>query len=308
MVIDTPAPPQKPPGGWRTRLLRIVIVYGGIPYLSVTVLFTICQRRLMYHPTVAESLAVAHLGLGADFARDVQIPTDDGHTLHGWLIRHRPSGDATGEASLMIYFPGNAGNRQERIEDLREVAATGFDVLIFDYRGFGDSSGSPSEWALTADAQRVWQYACGELQYDPDRIVVFGESLGGAVALSLWATESPETPQPAAVIINSTFTTMPDVVAWHYPVFPFRYLLLDLWRSVRHIPHVPSPVIVFHGTADEIVPVNQGRTLASQSPQARFIEIPGATHNEIPMIQLRQELEQILATIPPREPDAASPE
>jgi uncharacterized protein len=306
--MDATDIPQTAPRSWRKHFGRIVIVYGCIPYLSVTVLFTVFQRRLMYHPTVAESLSVAHVGLVADFARDVQILTEDGHTLHGWLIRHRPAGDATSEAPLVIYFPGNAGNRQDRIADLREVAASGFDVLVFDYRGFGDSTGSPSEWALTSDAQRAWQYACGELQYAPDRIVVFGESLGGAVALSLWATESPESPQPASVILNSTFTTMPDVVAWQYPVFPFRYLLLDHWPSVRHIPHVPSPVIVFHGTEDEIVPVNQGRTLASLSPQARFIDIPGATHNEIPMTQLRQELVHVLATIPPREPAAASPE
>ncbi len=298
--MDTSNAYTKPPRGWLKRIRRFVILYGCIPYLSVTAIFAIFQRSLLYHPTVAEFLTVARLGLDSDFTRDVHIQTQDGHSLNGWLIRHRHGKDTAGDAPLVIYFPGNAGNRHERIDDLREVAASGFDVLIFDYRGFGDSTGSPSEWALTSDAQRVWQYAIGELQYDPSRIVVFGESLGGAVALSLWSAGSGNTPQPAAVILNSTFATMPEVVAWHYPVFPFRYLLLDRWPSIYRIPQVQSPVIIFHGTADDIVPVFQGRTLASNSANARFIEILGATHNEIPMIQLRQELERILAAVPPR--------
>ena len=201
------------------------------------------------------------------------------------------------DAPLVIYFPGNAGNRHERIDDLREVAATGFDVLILDYRGFGDSTGSPSEWALTSDARQVWDFACEDLHYLPSQIVVFGESLGGAVALSLWSAESTESPQPAAVILNSTFTTMPDVVAWHYPLFPFRYLLMDRWRSVDRIPRVDPPIVVFHGTADDMVPVSQGRKLASQSPHARFIEIANGTHNNIPMRQLRDELKRIHVAI-----------
>ncbi len=284
--------------GWLRRFIRIVIVYGCIPYLSVTVIFAIFQRSLMYQPTVAENLTVTNLALGDDFGRDVQIQTEDGHILHGWLIRHLQTGLETGDAPLVIYFPGNAANRHERIADLREIAATGFDVLIFDYRGFGDSTGTASEWALTSDAQLVWQYACGQLRYDQARIVLFGESLGGAVAISLWSQDSPDPPRPAALILNSTFTAMSDVVSGQYPWFPFRYLLLDRWQSVERIPRIESPVIIFHGTADEIVPVIQGRALASKSANARFIEIPGATHNEIPMLQLRHELEQILAAIP----------
>lgn len=287
----------KPSRGWLRRVIRIVIVYGCIPYLSVTAIFAIFQRSLMYQPTVAENLTVTNLRLGDDFGRDVQIQTEDGHILHGWLIRHLQKGLEAGDAPLVVYFPGNAANRHERIADLREIAAAGFDVLIFDYRGFGDSTGTASEWTLTSDAQLIWQYACGQLRYDQARIVLFGESIGGAVALSLWSENSPDTPKPAALILNSTFTAMPDVVSWQYPWFPFRYLVLDRWLSMERIPRVESPVIIFHGTADEIVPVIQGRTLAGKSAHARFIEIPGATHNEISMLQLRHELEQILVSM-----------
>ncbi len=296
-MIETPDPQPKTPPSWRKRVGRFVFIYLCVPYLSVMVIFALFQRRLVYHPAVAGPLTVSHLGLGNDFAKDVSIETADGHVLNGWLIRNRLAGGTMVDAPLVIYFPGNAGNRHERIDDLREVAATGFDVLILDYRGFGDSTGSPSEWALTSDARQVWDFACEDLHYLPSQIVVFGESLGGAVALSLWSAESTESPQPAAVILNSTFTTMPDVVAWHYPLFPFRYLLMDRWRSVDRIPRVDPPIVVFHGTADDMVPVSQGRKLASQSPHARFIEIANGTHNNIPMRQLRDELKRIHVAI-----------
>ena len=201
--------------------------------------------------------------------------------------------DRADKTPLVVYFPGNSLNRHERINDLREVTSCGFDVLIFDYRGLGDSSGSPSERKLTADAQFVWEYAWKELNYDVSRIVVFGESLGAAAALSLWSTESANSPKPAALILNSIFVSMPRTVAWHYPTFPFRFLLLDRWPSIDRIARVRVPIIVFHGTADDMVPVAHGRELAQASTGARFIEIPGGGHNDIPMYRLRAELERL---------------
>ena len=307
-MIDIPDPLPQTPLSVRKRVGRFVWIYLCVPYLSVTLIFALFQRRLLYHPTVAGSLTVSQLRLGDDFAKDVEIESTDGHVLHGWLIRSRLAGVTTGAAPLVIYFPGNAGNRYERIDDLREVAATGFDVLVFDYRGFGDSTGSPSEWALTSDARQVWDFACEDLHYHPRQIVVFGESLGGAVALSLWSAGATEMPRPAAVILNSTFASMPDVVAWHYPWFPFRYLLLDRWRSVDRISHVESPIIVFHGTADEMVPLSEGQKLTSHAAHARLIEVSGGEHNNIPMRQLRGELEGIHAAIHAPGPAVAPPD
>lgn len=250
----------------------------------------------MYRPKVTESLRAAAVGLDPELVRDVQLQTLDGHILNGWLLKQaRP--DSEHMNPLVIYFSGNSLNRHERMDDLREVAACGFDVLIFDYRGYGDSSGSPSEGKLTSDAQLVWEYACKYLNYDANGIVVFGESLGGAVALSLWSTGIANPPQPAALILNSTFVSMPRTVAWHYPMFPFRFLLLDRWPSIDRIARVIAPVIVFHGTADDMVPVAHGRELAQASADARFIEFPGAGHNEIPMRRLRTELNRIRVSI-----------
>lgn len=275
-------------------LRRGVVLYVVAPYVAVTLFFVSLQRLFIYRPETADSLKVVDCGLDATFARDVQIATPDGSTLNGWVVHQQASGDSDLDRSpLVIYFPGNSLNRGERISDLREVAARGFDVLVFDYRGYGDSSGSPSESALSEDARRVWKYALDELGYDEDQVVVFGESLGGAVALSLWDESLSPPPRPAALILSSTFASMPETVAWHYPAFPFQYLLLDRWPSIERIPRVESPVTIYHGTDDEMIPLSQARQLAHAAVAAQLVEISGGTHNDIPLMQLREELDRI---------------
>lgn len=282
-------------GTTRTRIRRMVRamwLYVGLPYLAVTLIFFALQRQLIYHPSVAADLSVAACRLPADAVQDVRLEAQDGVTLKGWLLRAQGQ-NQSGTSPLVLYFPGNAGHRLERLSDLQEFAAAGWDVLIFDYRSYGDSGGSPSESALAADARQIWQFAQKELQYQPNRIVVFGESLGGAVALSLW--RDLDTPQPAALLLNSTFTSLPEVVAWHYPWFPFRWLLWDRWSSAERIARVTVPVVVFHGTDDEFVPFAHGQRLASLAAKGRFVKVEGGVHNSIPLGQIRRELEQLFS-------------
>ena len=115
---------------WRRKILRGVAVYAVLPYLSVTAIFTLTQRRLMYRPSVADSLCVTALNLDSERTSDVQIKTPDGDVLNGWLLKSANADEAT--KRLLIYFPGNSMNRLERVSDLREVASFGYDVLIFD--------------------------------------------------------------------------------------------------------------------------------------------------------------------------------
>ncbi len=313
-MTDGPVDGQAAQRQWPRGLLRMVVLYGLVPYLAVTLLMAAFQRKLMYQPTVARNLSVKATGLNGDRIRDVQLRTPDGALLKGWLLKGDapaaqatpgddaadqpvPNSVASRRPPLVIYFPGNAGHRWMRVEDLYEIAERGFDVLIFDYRGYGDSTSSPSESRLTADARLVWDFACDELHYSPDRIVIFGESLGGAVALSLWSTTDTGSPQPAAVMLNATFASMTETVAWHYPWFPFRYLLLDHWPSLRRIGRVSSPIVIFHGTADMIVPVEHGRELARAAAAARIIEIPHGGHNGLPQHELRIELDRLRSTL-----------
>ena len=293
----------------RQQLARAILIYVLVPYLSVTLIFTLLQRKLMYRPTKAVSLKVADLRLDPTQISDVQLQASDGTTLNGWLllpptsstdVGEKPAGDQEKQSQtelLVIYFPGNAQNRSLRRNDLEEIARCGFHVLIFDYRGYGDSSGSPSETAIAADAREIWKFAHEELNFRDEQIVLFGESLGGAVALSLWSQESGIYPQPQAVLLSSTFASMPRTVACNYPWFLFQYLVLDQWRSIDRVSRVKAPIRIFHGTSDRLIPLEEARLLAFASGDiSRLTEIPGGEHNDIPMHLLRQELRRIWDT------------
>lgn len=249
----------------------------------------------MYRPSVANSLSVKQLKLDAQHAGDVQIKTADGEILNGWLLKSSTNEISAGK--LVIYFPGNSMNRYERIYDLQELALYGYDVLIFDYRGFGDRTGSPTEFNISRDAKLIWQYATGELKYSEKDIVVFGESLGGAVALSLWSNDIPLKGResflhPGALILSSTFASMPRTVKFSYPWFPFQYLVLDRWPSIDRVPRVTCPITILHGTDDDMIPISEARALAAASSHATFVEIPGAGHNDVPKPQLQTLLQK----------------
>lgn len=274
---------------WRRRIFRGIAIYAILPYLAVIAIFTLAQRRLMYRPSVSGSLSVNSLKLDAEKISDIRLTTSDGHILNGWLLYANSKRETV--RMLVIYFPGNSMNRFERLTDLQEIASYGYDVLIFDYRGFGDSTGSPSESAISGDAELIWQYTCGDLGYAEKDIVIFGESLGGAVALSLWLDEHSAPPQPQALILSSTFASMPRTVQRNYPWFPFQYLVLDQWPSIDRIHRVACPVTILHGSNDEMVPISEARTLASAGSHANFVEVAGAGHNDMPMHQLRSILQ-----------------
>ena len=290
METTEPEPRMKTPSTLRRRILRGVVIYGVVPYMSIVLIFTVLQRQLMYRPATAKSLSVSELKLDTNDFRDVQLQTRDNETLRGWLLAAKqPEGDETKtpDRQLVIYFPGNSLNRSERIQDLREVADCGCDVLIFDYRGYGDSTGHPSELALMRDAKQIWNFARDELHYPENQITIFGESLGGAVALSLWSESSFIYPNPKAVILSSTFASMSRTVYEHYPWFPFQYLLFDRWPSVDHIKNVKAPITILHGTEDDFVSLAQARTLSKASNNTTLVEIAGSRHNDIPTTQLK---------------------
>lgn len=286
---------------WTWFLIRLVLIYAVVPYVSIVVIAILAQRSLIYRPTKVKSLSVE--GLADLDADDVQIPIDDTLTLHGWHFH----GKATSEFDqkfLVIYFPGNGGCREGRQSDCRDFSDLGCDVILFDYRGYGDNRGSPSETALSSDARRIWAFAIETLKTPPDRIVLFGESMGGAMATLLAAEQSKAGTPPAALILNSTFASLGETVAWHYPVFPFQYFLWDRYPSVERIGDVTCPILQYHGTADEIVAFEHGKRLFQAAPPAsaqgiagEFIAIPGGMHNFISISDLRVPISRLLKRI-----------
>jgi fermentation-respiration switch protein FrsA (DUF1100 family) len=224
---------------------------------------------LLYFPSRPFDDDPRQHGLGH---QDLAVQTSDGERLHGWWFAAR----AEPRRGHLIHFHGNAGNISHRLAEAAALTRAGFDVLLFDYRGYGRSTGRPSEAGLYADARAVRAAAAARPGVDPARLVYLGESLGGAVALAL-ALEHP----PRGLVLQSTFTSIRDMARLHYPVVP-PFLVPDEYPSLRRIPGLRAPLLVLHGDRDEIVPFTHGQRLFEAAPEPRlFHRVAGAGHNDL---------------------------
>jgi uncharacterized protein len=207
---------------------------------------------------------------GLRFA-DIALRTEDGERLHGWWI------PATGPAiGHVLLCHGNGGNVGDRIPHIALLTAAGFDVLAFDYRGYGRSSGRPSERGTYCDARAARDALLRQDGVDAARVLYLGESLGGAVALAI-ALEGP----PAGLMLQSTFTSVRAMARLHYPFLPSA-LVPDAYPSLRLIRRLRAPLLVLHGDRDRIVPLAHGRALCEAAPGPKRIEVlPGADHNDL---------------------------
>ena len=200
----------------------------------------------------------------------LELETEDGETLHGWFV---PAAMDT-ERTVLI-FHGNAGNISHRLDTLQVWHRLGFNSLIIDYRGYGNSSGEPSEEGLYTDARTAWHYLVNERGIPSKHITVFGRSLGGSVAAKL-ATEV----EPAALIVESAFTSVPDAAADIYWWLPVRWLSRFEFATKDYVQQVRCPVLVVHSRDDEIIPFSHGRAIFDAAPEPKqFLELRGG-HNE----------------------------
>jgi uncharacterized protein len=234
------------------------------------------QRRLIYLPDGAPAAAAAVLP-GAD---EVTFRTDDGLDLDAWFLAAGPTG-AVARAGVLV-LPGNGGNRAGRATTAQALADRGLSVLLVDYRGYGGNPGAPSEDGLRADARAAYDWLAGQV----DEVVVFGESLGSAVAVGL-ATERPA----AAVILRSPFPSLVAVAREHYGPVP-RWLLRDRYPVVDQLADVDAPILVVLGDADTIVPPDLSREVAAVAG-AQVIEIAGADHNDPALFDGRELIDAV---------------
>jgi fermentation-respiration switch protein FrsA (DUF1100 family) len=223
------------------------------------------QASLIYFPDDELIATPADRGLAY---RDVALTTEDGVRLHAWLVTHpHPRG-------AVVYFHGNAGNISHRLQTLSFWHGMGFETLIVDYRGYGRSEGTPEEEGTYRDALAAWRYLTGEHGVPADRVVVFGRSLGAAVAIWLASRE-----QPAALIAEAPFTSIPDLGQTLYPFMPVRLLARIHYDNRGRIGQVRAPVLVAHSPDDEVVPFEQGREVFAAAAQPkRFMTLAGG-HN-----------------------------
>jgi len=202
----------------------------------------------------------------------------DGTRLHGWWCRPEVGGRGVEESTaemVLLWFHGNAGNLAQRSDLMIELASIPVQVLIVDYRGYGRSAGRPSEKGLYRDARAAWRFLLAS-GVEADRIVILGKSLGGAVAVDLAAEVTP-----AGLIVESSFTSVPEMAIRHYPFVP-RWFVRTKMDSRSKIGGVDCPIMVIHSPDDEIVPFDHGRQLyQAASGDRRFYEVSGAYHNEL---------------------------
>jgi hypothetical protein len=223
---------------------------------------------LLYFPERDIIATPAHAGLTY---RDLEFEADDGERLHGWWI------DARDESlGHLLLCHGNAGNVGDRIFHAELLTAAGFDVLLFDYRGYGRSSGRPDEEGTYRDARAARSCLLSQPGVDPDRVIYLGESLGGAVAIEL-ATAHP----PAGLVLLSTFTSVRAMARAHYPLIPAA-VVPDAYPSLDRIRDLHVPLLVLHGDRDDIVPLEQGQALYDAAPGPKQIRVlSGAGHNDV---------------------------
>lgn len=266
------------------KRLAVVVAIVALVASGLLALVWSQQRRLIYYPSPGPVPPAAGL---LPNGQDVVLETDDGIRLGAWYFPVPSGGPA------VLVTNGNGGDRSGRIELAAALNRIGLSVLLFDYRGYGGNPGKPSEDGTASDARaaRVWLAA----QPDVEQIVYFGESLGAAVAVGL-AVETP----PAALILRSPFTSLPDVGAMHYPWLPVRWLLTDRYPSIDRISSVHVPVMVIAGDRDDIVPESLSRRLyeAANEPK-RYVAVPGAGHNDPELVdgpQMVAEIEGFLSS------------
>jgi fermentation-respiration switch protein FrsA (DUF1100 family) len=248
-------------------ILQIILLV----YLGLAALIYFRQSSLVFLPEMDRGFRANPADIGLPFTA-LKLATGDGETLDGWFV---PAGTRTGELGLVIFFHGNAGNIGHRLDYLRMFHALGLATLILDYRGYGLSSGSPSEAGTYLDAAAAWRHARQNLGFPAHRIVLFGESLGGGVAAQLAAAN-----RPAALVLASTFTSVPDLGADLYPLLPIRLLARIRYDTLARLPEIGCPVMVIHSRNDDIIPFAHGQRLfAAARPPKELLEIQGA-HND----------------------------
>ena len=250
----------------RTMLVRCLraVALAAVLLLVLPVLF---EKQLIYHPSRGHDASARDLGLAHE---TVALVAEDGVKLDALFL---PAKDAR---VTILLAHGNAGNLSHRLDRTIFLQAhLGASVLLFDYRGYGRSEGAPDEEGTYRDARAAYRWLTEVRGISPDRLVLFGESLGSAVALDL-AVGHP----CRALVLESPFTSVPDMAQVVLPFLP-RAFVRTQYDNIGKIARLRVPLLVLHGDADEVVPFTQGRRLFEAAPEPkRFYAIRGASHND----------------------------
>jgi fermentation-respiration switch protein FrsA (DUF1100 family) len=251
--------------GWLAATLGL----GAAAYLGSALYLYAFQASYVYFPDLpSRQVEATPNDIGLAF-QAVRLGTADGEQLAGWFV---PAPAARG---TLLYLHGNGGNIGHRLDRIEVFHRLGLNTLIIDYRGYGASSGTPSEEGTYQDALAAWNYLTRQRQIAPHDIVVFGESLGGSIAAWLAARHTP-----AALVVYGSFTSVPDLARELYPMFPAAWLSRYRYDTRTALGQVSCPVLILHSPQDEIIPFSHGQALlgAAREPK-RLVELRGG-HND----------------------------
>lgn len=216
------------------------------------------QRFLMYVP---DTMRVSPQSVDLQGVNEVTFKTGDGETIFAWWSK------AEAGKPTLLYFHGNAGSLASRSERIRFYQKAGIGLFMMTYRGYGGSSGKPSEKANVADGKQAYE-VLRAANVPAGQIVVYGESLGTGVAVQV-AAQKPV----AGVVLDAPYTSMVALAELHYPILPSRFFMTDRYRSIAHIKKVAAPLLIVHGARDVTVPASMGQALYRAAPQPKQIEI-----------------------------------
>jgi fermentation-respiration switch protein FrsA (DUF1100 family) len=252
--------------------LKALLLIGAVVYLAIVALMYFAQRSLMYFP---ETVRTAPAQAGLPEAEEVVLDTADGERVIVWHIPPR------GDQPVVLYFHGNGGALRFRVDRFRALVEDGTGLVALSYRGYGGSSGRPSEDGLIEDARAA--YAFATQRHPAARLVLWGESLGSGVAVAIAAEKAAEK-KIARLVLEAPFESAVSVAASVYPFLPVRFLMKDQFRSDLRIRNVTAPVLIVHGDRDRVVPIESGERLYSliEAPK-RFLRVPGAGHEDLGM-------------------------
>lgn len=250
-------------------LVLTIIILGGA-YIAVSLFLFFSQHRLLYYPDYpgrALTLTPKNISL---YYEPVSFETRDSVILFGWFI---PKAHSRG---TVVVFHGNAGNISHRLELIQLFHRLGLNTFIFDYRGYGQSEGRPSEHGQYLDAEAAWLHLLHSRNIPSEEMVFFGRSLGGPIAAWLAQKHSP-----GALIIESSFTSIPELAAEFYPYFPVKLLCRYRYNTAEYIARTNCPILVIHNAKDELVPFRHGQKLFEVAHEPKEFMKTIGTHNEL---------------------------
>ncbi|MEN8179236.1 MAG: alpha/beta hydrolase [Pseudomonadota bacterium] len=250
------------------KTIAPLILVGGLIYLALLLYVYLNQANLIHLPGIpSRQVGATPQRIGLAYER-VELVTSDGLSLEGWFV------PVEQPRATLLFLHGNAGNISHRLESLQLFHQLGLAVFIFDYRGYGNSEGQPTEAGIYQDAEAAWSYLTDIRGIPSGEILLFGRSLGGSVAAYL-----AERYQTLGLVLESTFTSIPDMAAELYPWFPAKTLAKFQYDTRSRLPNIEMPILVIHSAEDEIIPYAHGWELFERAREPkRFLQLQG-DHN-----------------------------